>query len=55
MDSARFKMILKFLDYDLLTDWEMDFLISVEEQFNEKGCLSEKQEEVLERIYKERQ
>ena len=55
MDSARFKMIMKFMEWDKLTDWEHDFIESVEKQFKQKGYLSEKQEEVLERIYRERQ
>ena len=37
-----------------LTDWEKDFLESVGEQFREKEWLSEKQKEILERIYAER-
>jgi hypothetical protein len=47
------------LDYDLLTEWEQDFIISIEEQFitGNKGIdkMSEKQEEVVERIYDKRQ
>jgi hypothetical protein len=37
-----------------LTPWELDFLISVKDQFDRKGRLSEKQFEVLERIYAEK-
>ena len=34
-----------------LTKWEQDFVESVKEQFEKKGSLSEKQQEILERIY----
>ena len=55
MDSERIKMILKHLDFDLLTDWEEGFVISVEEQFKRKGNLSELQEEHLEEIWRKNQ
>ena len=48
-------MILKFIDYGLLSDWEHDFIISLEKWYAEKGFLTDNQEEVLERIYKEKQ
>ena len=34
-----------------LTTWEIDFFESVRDQYKNKGSLSEKQLEVLERIY----
>jgi len=34
-----------------LTKWEDDFVVFVEEQFNARGSISDKQEEILERIY----
>jgi len=37
-----------------LTPWEADFIESIEEQWKERGSLSERQEEILERIYSER-
>lgn len=36
------------------TPWEMNFLISIQDQFNRKGTLSDKQFEILERIYAEK-
>jgi len=36
---------------DSLTDWETDFIESIENQLDARGQLSEKQEEILERIY----
>ena len=37
-----------------LTDWEVQFMESITEQFDNSGSLSEKQEEILERIYAEK-
>ena len=34
-----------------LTMWEEDFMESVTEQFDERGSVSDKQEEIIERIY----
>lgn len=34
-----------------LTDWEKNFMESLTNQFEETNSLSEKQEEILERIY----
>jgi len=55
MNTKRFQHIFKFIEWDKVTDWEQEFLESVEKQFKHKGFLSEKQEEILERIYKQRQ
>ena len=37
---------------DVCSEWEYSFMESITEQFEERGSLSEKQEEILERIYK---
>ncbi len=37
-----------------LTNWEEDFLLSIEEQFSEKQWLSDKQLDILTRIYDEK-
>ncbi len=37
-----------------LTDWEVQFMESITEQFDNSGSLNEKQEEILERIYTEK-
>jgi hypothetical protein len=34
-----------------LTTWESDFILSIEEQFEQKGNLSNRQCEILEKIY----
>lgn len=37
-----------------LTSWELSFLDSISNQYDERGSLSDKQFEVLERIYAEK-
>lgn len=37
-----------------LTKWEEDFMVSISDQFDRSGRLSEKQAEILERIYSEK-
>lgn len=37
-----------------LTKWEKDFMESITEQFANRRSLSDKQEEILERIYAEK-
>jgi hypothetical protein len=37
-----------------LTDWERSFIVSVDKWLDKHGQLSQKQEEVLERIYAEK-
>jgi hypothetical protein len=39
---------------DNLSDWESSFVDSVHSQLNRKGQLSERQEEILEKIYAEK-
>lgn len=59
MNKKRLQHIIKMLDYDLLTEWEHDFIISIEEQFitgnKSINKMSDKQEEIVERIYEKRQ
>ena len=54
MNADRLKWIITGLDYDLLTDWESQFVESIEDYFKRRGDLTEKQEETLERIFKEK-
>lgn len=37
-----------------LSDWERNFVESIREQFDNRGDLSEKQTDILERIYTEK-
>jgi len=54
MIKDRLKWIISGLDFEDLTDWEQRFVESVEGQFQRKGDLTEKQEELLEKIYREK-
>ncbi len=54
MDLPRLKWIASGLDYDRLTDWESRFVESVEEQAQRTGRVTDKQEEILERLYREK-
>jgi hypothetical protein len=40
--------------YKPLTKWEQDFIISISDQFDQRGSLSDKQFEILEKIYAEK-
>lgn len=55
MDRARFNWILKAIDFDELTSWEEDFLQSCDSQLKKKNELSEKQIDIIERIFREKQ
>lgn len=37
-----------------LSKWEEDFMESITDQFDRRGLLSDRQEEILERIYAEK-
>ena len=37
-----------------LTDWEENFIESIADQFETRGTVSDRQEEILERIYSEK-
>ena len=37
-----------------LTDWEKQFLESISDQLDRRGCISDKQAEILDRIYTEK-
>ena len=52
MDKERMIWIFRWLDWDQLTDWEERFVTSVEEYFRKHGRLSEKQEHILEDLFR---
>ncbi len=54
MTKDRLEWIIRWLDYPLLSEWEERFVESIEEQFKINGRISDKQEEIIERIYKEK-
>ena len=54
MNKERLQWIIEWLDWDRLSTWEENFVVSAEEYFKRYGRLSEKQEEILERIHSEK-
>ena len=52
MDHDRIAHIFKYLEYDNLTEWEDDFILSVSEQYEQKQSLTDRQIEVLESVFR---
>jgi hypothetical protein len=53
--TDRIQHIIKFMDFDKLTDWETKFMESIESQHKAGRTLSERQLETLEKIFAESQ
>ena len=53
--ASRVQHILKFMDFDKLTDWETKFMESIESHDKAGHALSERQIETLEKIFTEAQ
>lgn len=49
--NDRIKHCFKYMEYDCLSDAQMDLLVSFEDQFKRRGDLSERQYEILEDIF----
>ncbi len=54
MNQARLSWVISGLSFDDLSEWECRFIESVEAYFKSHGYLTDKQEETLERIFKEK-
>lgn len=54
MTRDRLKWIISGLDFECLTDWEGKFVEDIEAFFGRHGDLTERQEEILERLYREK-
>jgi hypothetical protein len=52
--NRRIKWIISGLSWDEITEWEKMFVESIEGQSDSGKALSEKQMDILERIYKEK-
>ena len=52
MNNAEIKMMFKLMEYDYLTEPQENLIVSFELQFNSKGYLSEKQQDILSDIFK---
>ena len=44
--------IIQFMEYDVLSDNEHDWVVKFEDKFNKYGSLSEREMEILEDIFK---
>ena len=51
--DQRLEHIFKYMNYDVLTDWEQRFVEDMEKRFRKGFDLSTKQDEILERIFRE--
>lgn len=60
MNEDRLKWVISGLDFDKLSDWEENFVEQVEKRFEQRkkrdshGYVTPGEEEVLERLYKEK-
>ena len=54
MTKDRLSWIISVLDFNDLNNWEEKFIEDIEKYFHRKGDLTERQEEILERIFKEK-
>lgn len=54
MERKRLNWVIDGLDWEKLTPWEERFIEDVELYFIKRGNITDKQEEILERIYKEK-
>jgi len=54
MTKERLKWVVSGLEWETLTKWEEMFVESVEDQFKRKGSITDRQEEILEKIYREK-
>jgi hypothetical protein len=54
MTKDRLTWVLHGIDLDCLTEWEERFVCDMEPYFERNGDLTERQEEILERIYREK-
>jgi hypothetical protein len=53
MEKNRLGWIITGLDFEKLTEWEEEFVESMERHFKDHGALTKKQEDILERIYRD--
>lgn len=52
MNKEKIEMMFKLMEYEVLTEAQLNLIISFEGQFKRYGKLSEKQFEILEDIFK---
>jgi len=54
LTKDRLDWVISGLDFELLNDWEEEFVESVETFFKKNGYLTENQEDKLEEIYRKK-
>ncbi len=54
MTKDRLIWVLHGIDFEKLNDWEERFVCDLEAYFERNGDLTDRQEEILERIYREK-
>ncbi len=54
MTNDRLKWIISGIDFELLNEFEERFVCDLEPYFERNGKLTERQEELIERIYREK-
>jgi predicted DNA binding protein len=52
-NNDRIEHIFKFMEYDELTDAQMNLIVSFEDQFKKRGNLTARQLEILESIFEQ--
>jgi len=51
-EEDRIDMMFKFMEYEKLSDWEDGFVVSIEEQYENRGTMTRAQYEKLEEVFK---
>lgn len=51
MDTDKIEMMFKLMEYDYLTDDQHTLIVDYESQYNNRGSLTARQEEVLASIF----
>jgi hypothetical protein len=51
--EERIKHIFKYMEWNSLTESQHDLIVSFEDQFNRRGYLTDRQNEILEDIFKQ--
>ena len=54
MNKERLKWLISGIDFERLNDWEEDFVGKLEDRFDRRGFLTDREEEILEEIYRKK-
>lgn len=53
MNTDKIKMMFKLMEYDYLSEAQLNLIVSFEKQFKKCGRLSERQQEILSDIFEQ--